>query len=123
MKVHQVETIAAAPAAPGFVDLTDDVSAALSESGVWDGQVTVFAPHSSCALIVNEKESGLLEDIKRALERVAASPAAARNVIGSSSVVLPACGGALKLGTWQRVMLVELEQPDDRSVVIQVIGE
>jgi thiamine phosphate synthase YjbQ (UPF0047 family) len=44
-------------------------------------------------------------------------------MLGSSSVVLPATDGRLRLGVWQRVLLVELEAPQQRRIVVQVVGE
>jgi thiamine phosphate synthase YjbQ (UPF0047 family) len=44
-------------------------------------------------------------------------------MIGSTSVVIPAVDGRLRLGTWQRVLLVELDEPARRSFLVQVVGE
>jgi thiamine phosphate synthase YjbQ (UPF0047 family) len=44
-------------------------------------------------------------------------------MLGATSVVLPAVDGHLRLGTWQRVLLVELREPSQRSIVIQIVGE
>lgn len=124
MKSHQVQRTAKTPGAPGFVDLTNDIESALRASGIKDGHVTVFLQHGGCSLFVNERESGLLADIKSALLRLSiAGSHEGHTMIGSSSVVLPATGGHLALGTWQRVFLVELEEPSDRDVVVQIVGE
>jgi secondary thiamine-phosphate synthase enzyme len=86
--------------------------------------VTVFSPDTTCALLVNERESGLLEDIKRAIARLNPNGSDARaGMLGATSVVLPAVDGHLRLGTWQRVLLVELREPSQRSIVIQIVGE
>ncbi|MGH2694621.1 MAG: YjbQ family protein [Actinomycetota bacterium] len=122
MRTHHVEMRKLTAEPPGFVDVTDDLSAALAESGIVDGQVTVFAPDASCSIVVNELESGLLEDVRRALERMRAHDGIAP-LIGSASIVLPAVGGRLRLGTWQRVLLVELDKASDRELVIRILGE
>jgi secondary thiamine-phosphate synthase enzyme len=107
-----------------FVDITDAVQAELTASGIAEGQVTVFADSDACVLIVNERESGLLEDIRNAMRRLEGTGSAnGKTLLGSTSVVLPAVGGKLRLGIWQRLLLVELEQPDTRGVIVQVIGE
>lgn len=103
---------------PDLVDITNEVEGVLSGSGIRDGQVTVFSPNVGCSLVVNEKESGLFEDIKRAMVRLDG-----RKLVGSSSLVLPVAEGKLRLGTWQRVLLVEQEEPTDRPVVVQIVGE
>jgi thiamine phosphate synthase YjbQ (UPF0047 family) len=122
MRTHHVEMSKLTADPPGFVDVTDDLSAALQESGIVNGQVTVFAPEVSCSIVVNELESGLLEDVRSALGRMRAHDGSAP-VIGSASIVLPAARGRLRLGTWQRVLLVELEKASDRQLVIRILGE
>jgi thiamine phosphate synthase YjbQ (UPF0047 family) len=108
-------------AAMDFVDITEDIQACLDDSGIRGGQVTVFSPQPSCAIVVNELESGLLADIKAAADRLGAGRR--RTMIGSASAVFPAIDGKLRLGTWQRVLLVELEGPSTRSVLVQIVGE
>lgn len=102
-------------------DVTDDVERALAESGIRSGHVTICTSESGCALIVNEKETGLIADIKEAAGRLGdngnGSP------LGSTSVMLPAIDGALGLGQWQRVLLVELGREQSRTVVVQIVGE
>lgn len=122
MRTHQTECAAEMEAAPGFADITDEIQAALDDSGISDGQVTVFAPEVACAILVNERESGLLEDIKRTIDRLALDGDRS-GMLGSTSVVLPAVDGRLRLGTWQRVLLVELVRAGPRSVVVQIVGE
>lgn len=112
--------VTAAP--PEFVDITSQVEDALEASPVADGQVTITAP-PGCAIIVNEFESGLLSDIKRTLERLGATSNGSEPRIGAVSVVLPASEGRLRLGRWQRLLLVELEKSTERSVSIQVVGD
>ncbi len=107
-----------------FVDITDDVQEAVSAAGVLGGRATVFSPADLCPLLVNENESGLLKDIRRAVDRVTEhGRLAAPTTIGSKSVVFPVVEGQLRLGTWQRLLLFELEQASDRKVVIQIVGE
>jgi secondary thiamine-phosphate synthase enzyme len=124
MRTHRTECRTNAVTAPGFVDITDTVEGALRGSGIIDGQVTVFCPQTSCSILVNERETGLLEDIKRTIERLAANGTHPRATMpGTSSVVLPLMGGRLRLGTWQRVLLCAFEGAGDRPVIVQVVGE
>ena len=124
MRTHQVECETKTKAAPSFVDLTEDIQKAVGKSGISNGQVTVFSPDTTCALLVNERESGLLEDIKRAIVRLNPNGDEAHpGMLGATSVVLPAVDGQLRLGMWQRVLLVELREPSQRSIVIQIVGE
>ncbi|MGH2752620.1 MAG: secondary thiamine-phosphate synthase enzyme YjbQ [Actinomycetota bacterium] len=124
MRTHQMECAAETEEAPSFVDLTDDIQDALDESRIANGQVTVFSPDTTCALLVNERESGLLEDIKRTIARLNPNGHEQHTgMLGATSVVLPAVEGRLRLGTWQRVLLVELREPSRRSIVIQIVGD
>ena len=117
------ECHASTSAPPDFVDLTDEIVAALERSAIAHGRVTVFSPDERCAILVNERESGLLQDLKGALSRMSNGSGAGDALVGSSSVVLPVVEGELKLGTWQRVLLVELGQPSRRAVSVQIVGE
>ena len=118
---HQARCTAETKGAPDFIDITDDLQDALRSSGVRAGQVTVFTPDDGCAILVNEHEAGLLKDLRRTVSNL--MDVWPRAVIGARSVVLPALDGRLRLGTWQRVMLVELDSPAARSVVVQILGE
>ena len=124
MRTHMTECSAATLEALDFVDVTEEIQASLAESEIRDGHVTVFTPDSSCSLIVNELESGLLSDIRAAVARLGAgSSSGGKTMIGSTSVVIPAVDGVLRLGTWQRVLLVELEGARTRSIVVQIVGD
>jgi secondary thiamine-phosphate synthase enzyme len=124
MRTHQEERVTTSRHVLDFIDITEEIQGALDASGIRNGQVTVFSPHTSCAILVNERESGLLEDIKRTIERLSSNGATRQyGIIGSPSVVLPALSGRLTLGTWQRVLLVELGAAGSRSIVVQIVGE
>ncbi|HVF52943.1 MAG TPA: YjbQ family protein [Actinomycetota bacterium] len=120
MRTHHEEHIATTSRLHDFVDITDDIQMILTGSGISGGQVTVLVRDNSCSLLINEKESGLFDDIKKAMDRLG-SPGI---LVGSRSVVVPASEGKLKLGGWQRVLLMELGQdPGSRSIVVQIVGE
>jgi secondary thiamine-phosphate synthase enzyme len=120
----EIERTFATKAVLDFVDVTDDVREAVASSGVSDGRVTLFSKSSSCTLLANERESGLLKDIRRAVDKLGAAGTSKDHLhIGASSIVVPLVGGSLRLGTWQRLLLAELEGPSERSVLIQIVGE
>ncbi len=137
MLSETIECHASTSAPPDFVDLTDQIRAAIETCAVVEGRVTVFSPDQTCAILVNERESGLLEDIKSAIARLSngsggkeAEPGGgdvlrsdSDILIGSSSVVLPIVDGELKLGTWQRVLLVEMGEASERTISVQIVGE
>ena len=130
-----------------FLDLTDQVAAFVRESGLRDGMATVFVRHTTAAVCIQEAEPLLLEDLREFLQRNAPAGAHYRHndfrvrtvhmhddespnghahcqqvVLGTSESV-PVAEGALLLGTWQRIFLVELDGPRAaREVVIQALG-
>jgi len=115
-----------------IVDITVPIGEAVN-AFAGEGLVCVSVPHCTCCVYVNENEDGLVEDILDTLQRVAGgawrhdridSNAAAHigaSLIGNS-VSLPLRGGRLVLGTWQRIMLVELDGPRRRTVHLTVLG-
>jgi secondary thiamine-phosphate synthase enzyme len=97
----------------------------------------VSVPHATAAVLVNEHETGLLNDL---LERIEAlfpeSGAYGHNAIDNNADAhvaaaflghtrsFPVCNGELVRGTWQNIFLVELDGPRSRrEVIVQVMGE
>ena len=134
-----------------LIDVTDDVRAAVERAEIKNGIVLVYSPHTTCAVVINELESGFLEDFAEFLAEVA--PEEGRyyrhddlsirtegieedtadfpnghshiraGLLSSSSQSIPIVDGSLMLGTWQRVFFCELDRSRPRKVFIQVIGE
>jgi secondary thiamine-phosphate synthase enzyme len=132
--------------APEFIDLTDQVQRIVQQSGVQDGQATVFIQHTTAAIRINENEPELLRDFAEFLERVAPvdgkyrhndftvrtvnmtvgeyanAHAHCRQLLMAASETIPIVDGELCLGTWQRIFLLELDHPRERTVIVQVLG-
>ncbi len=130
-----------------FIDITEEVKKFVQESQIKNGLVNVQILHTSAALIVNENEPLLLEDIKRNLENcspksqsyqhddftkrtINVCPGECMNGHSHCQAIhllvnttLNVIEGKLQLGQWQRIMLVELDHSRPRKVQIQVIGE
>jgi len=123
MVTHKASRTCTTRARFDFVDITDDVQAAVAEAGIATGRATVFSPTDTCPIVVNERESGLLKDIRRAVDRVVETGDRPPTSIGSKSVVLPVVQGRLRLGTWQRLLIFELGDPQEHPILVQVIGE
>ncbi len=120
-------------------DLTHAVSAAVRQSGCRGGIVTVWVVGSTAVVTTIEFEEGAISDLNRVLEALAPRRADYQHHLrwhddnGSShvraaligpSVTVPFADGALLLGTWQQIMLLECDtRGRDREVVIQVMGE
>ena len=123
MLTHNATCEASAPAPLGFVDITDEVQSAVSESSVNDGRVTIMRSEPGCTLVVNEQERGLHADVQATIRRLELENGAGAPPVGSASLVLPVVAGRVHLGTWQRILMLELEEPRPRSLVVQVVGE
>ena len=132
--------------APQFIDITDRVDDVVQSSGVTDGQVLVYSTHTTCSIIINENEPLLLKDMAYYLERqapkamyyghndfairtVSVRPNECPNghshcqhlVLGTSETV-PVIDGEMLLGEFQKVFLVELDEPKTRELLVQVTG-
>lgn len=123
-----------------ILDLTDDVQAAVAESGITTGQATLMVVGSTAALTTLEYEPGLVEhDIVAALERIAPEDGRYRHeetwhddnghshvrasLIGPS-LALPIVEGSVPLGTWQQVVLIDLDtRPRQREIVATCLGD
>lgn len=123
-----------------IVDLTTDLQSLVKESGIEVGQLTAMVVGSTAALTTVEYEPGLVRhDIAAALERIAPRAGTyehekmwhddnghshVRASLIGPSLALPIVGGVLPLGTWQQVVLVDLDtRPRDRRVVVNLVGE
>jgi len=122
------------------VDITDRVETAITKSGVREGLACVFTPSSTSAIITNEFEPGLMEeDIPNAVERLVPEGAAygherrwhdgnghshVRATFLGPSLTFPIIDGKGKLGTWQQIVFLELDnKPRQREVIVQIVGE
>ena len=120
-------------------DLTEAVAAAVADSKITAGIATVFVVGSTAAVTTIEFEPGAIADLNRLFEEIAPRNADYRHHLrwgddnGSSHVRAALLGPALTvpfadrkllLGTWQQIMLLELDtRPRRREIVIQILGE
>jgi secondary thiamine-phosphate synthase enzyme len=129
----------------GIYNITPQIQAFVDSTGIRNGYVLVFARHTTTALAVNEYEERLLEDIKVYLRKLAPEgdrylhndlhlrdvppdePINAHSHLMAmtlnNSEMIPIVEGKLALGTYQSVLLLELDGPRDRTVFLQVAGE
>jgi secondary thiamine-phosphate synthase enzyme len=117
-----------------FVDITPQVQEAVRELGVGDGAVTVFNPHTTAGVTINEgADPDVVGDMSRALDRLApwdddyrhAEGNAAAHIKASlmgSAVTVIVDGGRLRLGTWQKIWFCEFDGPRRRRVWVQRLG-
>ena len=124
---------------PGFTDLTDEVRRFVAEAGIGTGLLTLFIPHTSASLLIQENaDPDVLRDLVDAFDRLAPRdadyrhttegpddmPAHIRSALSQSSLAIPVDGGAMVLGTWQAIYLFEhRDESHRRTVVLHIIGE
>jgi secondary thiamine-phosphate synthase enzyme len=139
MTVVHVELTVSTQGRGHTVDLTGPVTSWLAEIGAREGLVNVFVPGSTGAVTTIEYESGCLEDLSEALERIAPSDrpyhhdrrwgdgngfSHLRAPLLGPSVTVPVAAGRCVLGTWQQVVLVDCDaRPRNRRIVLTFTGE
>ena len=119
-----------------IVDITAGVEKHVQKSGIANGICLVYSLHTTTALIINEADDALLNDILELMERIVPRGAGyghdrgdgnahahLRAALLGSSVVIPVEKSRLALGTWQRVLFMELDGPRKRRIFIRVIRE
>lgn len=134
-------------AALDFIDITEKVQKKIKASKIKNGVINIQSLHTTMAIIVNEAEPLLIEDMKVLLERLAprtykylhdnfkirtVNMSANEPVNGHShnkalhlptSTMLNVTDSSLQLGTWQRVFAIELCSSRPRRIALQIIGE
>ena len=149
MKVFQHETELRTSHGLEVRDITDEVQQVVTQSGIQDGICCVYSPHTTCCVRVNEFEQGFLDDFAGLLERLVPRETyyahddwdrRTENIcpedmdvgnghshcmamlLGTAGESIPIREGELQLGTWQRVLFLELDRERDRRWIVQVVG-
>jgi secondary thiamine-phosphate synthase enzyme len=122
-----------------IIDLTEQVSGVLRDSFVQNGAVTLFIPGSTAALTTIEFESGVVNDLKKAIDRIVPENmyyehnerwrdgngySHVRAALIGPSLYIPVVEGKMTLGRWQQIVLLDFDnRPRERRIVIQISGE
>lgn len=146
VRLHRETISRTAERAPEFIDITDTVKEIVERSAIQAGTVLVFSRHTTAAIEINEDEPLLLQDMTYFLERIAPREgdykhndfvirtanmtedecpnghAHCQHLLLRTSETIPIAEGALLLGQWQRIFLIELDRPREREVIVQVQG-
>jgi len=116
-----------------MLDITRQVRQALAESGLRDGAVLVYVPHTTAGVTINENaDPSVAADILAQLERMVPRGAGYRHGEGNSdahikatltgfSQLVPVREGSLALGTWQGVFFCEFDGPRTRRVMVSFL--
>jgi len=122
-----------------IINITPRVISIIAKAAVANGLVTVFCPGSTGAITTIEYESGALEDLKNALERIAPSDipykhdlrwgdgngfSHVRAALMKPSLSVPLVSGRMTLGTWQQIVFIDFDNRSrHRELAVQVMGE
>ncbi|HQP93420.1 MAG TPA: secondary thiamine-phosphate synthase enzyme YjbQ [Thermoanaerobaculia bacterium] len=121
-----------------IVDLTAEVEAFVAASGVTEGLLVVFVPGSTAGVTTIEFESGAVEDLRQAIERLAPRGADyahdrrwgdgngyahVRAALLGPSLTVPVSGGRPLLGTWQQIVLCDFDnRPRRREILLRIVS-
>ena len=112
------------------IDITDDISSHLAKLKATEGICHLFVAHTTCALTCADLDPGTDQDLLGALSKMFPKgnyqhPHDPKHVgehimssIIGQSLVIPVKNGKLVLGTWQRVVLIELSGPRQRNLIL-----
>ena len=115
-----------------FVDITAAVRAAVENSGIQEGRATVFVPHTTAGVTINENaDPDVVHDMKTVLDRLVPwkgnyrhgegnTAAHVKSSLMGSSVTALVSHGRLQLGIWQSIWFCEFDGPRTRKVLIGV---
>ena len=122
-----------------IIDMTLQLSNTVEESKIKNGTVSIFVSGSTAAVTTIEYEPGLVHDFPEMLSRVVPKDieyehdntwhdgnghSHVRSSLIGPGLTIPIIGGKLTLGTWQQVVLLEMDtRARNRTVILQIIGE
>jgi secondary thiamine-phosphate synthase enzyme len=118
-----------------FVDVTRDIQTLVHKSGVESGILTVYVPHTTCGITINEHaDPDVVRDIQNQLEKIVpyqkgyqhlegnADSHIKTTLVGSSEQVIIE-NGAPVLGTWQGIFLCDFDGPRTRKIHVKIIAD
>jgi len=121
------------------IDITQQVCQKIEKSGIKDGIVVLFVPGSTAAITTIEYESGVINDLTDAIERIAPQDipykhdarwgdgngfAHVRAAILGASFSVPVKEGKPILGTWQQIVVIDFDNRSrKRDIAVQIMGE
>jgi secondary thiamine-phosphate synthase enzyme len=122
-----------------IVDISRELEEWVLQSGIQDGTIILFISGSTAALTTIEFESGVVNDLRKAIERIAPTDipyehdrrwgdgngySHVRAALLGPSLCIPIRGGRVLLGTWQQVVLLDFDnRPRRRTVTVQIMGK
>ncbi len=118
-----------------IVDVTNDIQSLVHKSGVYSGILTVYVPHTTCGITINEHaDPDVVRDIRYQLEQIVpyqkgyqhlegnADSHIKTALVGSSEQVIIE-NGTLILGTWQGIFLCDFDGPRTRKIHVKITAD
>ncbi len=130
-----------------IINLTDEIISFVKQSDIKNGLVNIQSLHTTAAIFVQENEPLLLEDIKKCLNRLVPQNieynhndfgrrtvnlcndecrnghSHCKAIFMPTAVCLNLIDGQIQLGSWQKILFIELDKAKDRKIQIQILGE
>lgn len=117
-----------------LVAISRQVSAAIHESGIHDGVCTLYVPHTTAGVFINEGyDPDVMGDVERSLDRIIPweqnyahmegnSAAHIKAILVGNSQQVLVSGGSLQLGQWEEIFLAEFDGPRQRRLIVSCLG-
>lgn len=133
-----------------IMDITSDIEKIISSADIKTGTVTIFTKHTTTAIKINENEAGFFKDFRKFCAAFAPADKAYHHndlenrdpatmcdgeeclnghshllqmFVGTASETIPVIDGEMQLGTWQRILFIELDHAREREVMVTLMGE
>ena len=119
-----------------MIDITSQVVEAIRESGITDGLVSIFVPHTTAAVTINENaDADVVHDVLMQLDKMVPwrqpffdhsegnSAAHVKSSMIGASETIPLSKGKMTLGVWQGIYFCEFDGPRSRKFIVSVTGK
>lgn len=146
MKIEQERIKLKSTKSIEFINITQSVEDVFHKSGIMNGQVLIFSPHTTAGLALNDSEPMLIQDFTRTLNRLipvderfdhdlfelsksnksdgrSNGHSHCKNIILVNSEVIPVLNGEMQLGGKQSIFFIELDGARERDFIVQITGE
>jgi secondary thiamine-phosphate synthase enzyme len=123
------------PSRSAMIDITRQVAACVEAAGIDEGAVTVYVPHTTAGVTINENaDPDVVGDVLAALDKAVPwresfyehcegnSAAHVKSSLVGCSTTVPIVDGRMTLGTWQAIFFCEFDGPRSRHVLVTVRG-
>lgn len=117
-----------------LIDITEQIKQIIYDTNIVSGLCSLYIPHATAGIIINENESGLIKDFERELKNLFVDRDFEHNRVDNNArshilsgfiginQIIPFQNNRLKLGTWQQIFFVELDGPrSQRKIIINLI--